>query len=67
MPNVGQNLSNFPNCEFICVTKDKKADLRASSWGGGWKFGAPHAKVSSNPTLFNAGFGREERQRLEVL
>jgi hypothetical protein len=46
---------------------DKNADLRASIWEDGWKFDALHAKVSSNPALFIAGFGRGERQRLEVL
>jgi hypothetical protein len=35
--------------------------------GGGWKFGAPHAKLSSNPVVIHPGFGRGERQRLEVL
>jgi hypothetical protein len=60
-------LSNSPNYEFICETKAKNTDLRASSWGDGWKFGALHAKVSSNPALFSAGYGRGEHQLLEVL
>jgi hypothetical protein len=38
-----------------------------STWGEGGKFDAPHAKVSSNPALFIAEFGHEERQRLEML
>jgi hypothetical protein len=65
--NISQNLLNLPNCEFICENKPKNADLRVSSCGNGWKFGAPHAKVWSNPALFSAGFGRGKRQRLEVL
>jgi hypothetical protein len=35
--------------------------------GGGWKFGAPHAKLLSNPAVLHPGFGRGERQRMEVL
>jgi hypothetical protein len=38
-----------------------------STWEDGWKFDAPHAKVLSNPALFIAEFGHEERQRLEML
>jgi hypothetical protein len=47
--------------------KDKNANLWAYTWGDGWKFGAPHAKVLSNPVLFITGFDRGEHQRLEVL
>jgi hypothetical protein len=46
---------------------NKNANLWASTWGDGWKFGAPHANVSSNPALCIAKFGHGEHQRLEVL
>jgi hypothetical protein len=45
----------------------KNAEHKASTWGDGWNFSAPHAKLSSNPAVFTAGFGRGERQRLELL
>jgi hypothetical protein len=35
--------------------------------GDGWNFGAPHAKSSSNPDENFAGFGRGERQRVNML
>jgi hypothetical protein len=60
-------LSNSPNCEYICERKAKNVNFRASTLGDGWNFGAPHDKVSSNPALFITGFGRGERQRVEVL
>jgi hypothetical protein len=64
---------NKPNIGKICqirrtvnLFEDKNADLRVSTWGDGWKFDAPHVKVSSNPTLFITGFDHGERQRLEM-
>jgi hypothetical protein len=35
--------------------------------GDGWNFGPLRSKLSSNPALFSAGFGRGERHRLEML
>ncbi len=35
--------------------------------GDGWNFGAPRAKLSSNPALNSAGFRPGEPQRLEML
>jgi hypothetical protein len=35
--------------------------------GGGWNFGAPQAKISSNPKENFTGFGHGERQRVEML
>jgi hypothetical protein len=66
-PNIGKICQIRRTVNLFVKLKDKKSDLRASTWGDGWNFGAPHAKVSSNHALFIAGFGRGERQRLEVL
>jgi hypothetical protein len=65
-PNIGK-ICQIRRTVIFFVKLDKNADLRASTWGDGWKFGAPHAKILSNPALFIAGFGCGERQRLEVL
>jgi hypothetical protein len=61
------NCMKFAELEYLFVKNATNADFRASSWGAGWKFGAPHAQFSSNPAQFTAGFGREGRQRLEIL
>jgi hypothetical protein len=65
-PNIGK-ICHIRRTVNLFVKLRENADLRASTWGDGWKFGAPHTKVLSNPVLFITEFSRGEHQRLEVL